>query len=252
MSLAALSVFEFANTARRTKLYDIRILSEHGGRSHRRWARQLETVGVRRRAFRHADHRRQYPRRADLARPARVRRRGGESVAPDLLHLHRRLRAGGCRPARTSPRHHALAVHRRIEDALSRECGWRRTASSSSMDRSGPRPATARGSTSRSACWRRTTGPIWRTFVARILVVDLQRSGGQSQHSALLEMNPKSDRIQDALAYARRNLRTPLSVDRLAHEAGARPAAVQPGVSRGNRHLARQGDRAPPARSARG
>ena len=50
--------------------------------------------------------------------------------------------------------------------------------------------------------------PISRASVARILVVDQQRSGGQSQHSALLEMNPKSDRIQDALAYARRNLRS--------------------------------------------
>jgi transcriptional regulator GlxA family with amidase domain len=43
--------------------------------------------------------------------------------------------------------------------------------------------------------------------VARILVVDQRRSGGQSQHSALLDMNPKSERIQQALAYARRKLR---------------------------------------------
>jgi transcriptional regulator GlxA family with amidase domain len=57
-------------------------------------------------------------------------------------------------------------------------------------------------------------------IVARILVVDQQRPGGQSQHSALLEMNPKSDRIQDALAYARRNLRAALSVGDLADAAG--------------------------------
>ena len=56
--------------------------------------------------------------------------------------------------------------------------------------------------------------------VARILVVDHQRSGGQSQHSALLAMNPKSDRIQTALAYARRHLRTQLSVESLAEAAG--------------------------------
>ncbi len=56
--------------------------------------------------------------------------------------------------------------------------------------------------------------------VARILVVDYKRSGGQSQHSALLEMNPKSDRIQDALAYARQNLRTVTSVEDLAQAAG--------------------------------
>jgi transcriptional regulator GlxA family with amidase domain len=59
--------------------------------------------------------------------------------------------------------------------------------------------------------------------VARILVVDQQRSGAQSQHSALLDMNPKSDRIQHALAYARRNLRAALSVADLANAAGLGP-----------------------------
>ena len=40
--------------------------------------------------------------------------------------------------------------------------------------------------------------------VARLLVVHHRRAGGQSQHSALLELDAKSDRIQGALAYARR------------------------------------------------
>ena len=69
----------------------------------------------------------------------------------------------------------------------------------------------------------RTIGADLARSVARILVVDHQRSGGQSQHSALLEMNPKSDRIQDALAYARRNLREALSVEDLAEAAGLGP-----------------------------
>ena len=43
--------------------------------------------------------------------------------------------------------------------------------------------------------------------VARKLVVYHRRAGGQSQFSALLELEPKSDRIQSALAYAKRNLR---------------------------------------------
>jgi transcriptional regulator GlxA family with amidase domain len=60
-------------------------------------------------------------------------------------------------------------------------------------------------------------------IVARILVVDQHRSGGQSQHSALLEVNPKSDRIQHALAYARRNLCAALSVEDLANAAGLGP-----------------------------
>jgi transcriptional regulator GlxA family with amidase domain len=59
--------------------------------------------------------------------------------------------------------------------------------------------------------------------VARQLVVHHRRAGGQSQHSALLEMDPKSDRIQGALAYARKNLRTPLTVEALAEAAHLSP-----------------------------
>ena len=46
-----------------------------------------------------------------------------------------------------------------------------------------------------------------------------RRSGGQSQFSALLELAPKSDRIQNALTYAKANLRRSLSVDELADAA---------------------------------
>jgi transcriptional regulator GlxA family with amidase domain len=51
---------------------------------------------------------------------------------------------------------------------------------------------------------------------ARTMVVHHRRSGGQSQHSALLEIDGKSDRVQQALDYARRNLGRDLSIDRLA------------------------------------
>jgi transcriptional regulator GlxA family with amidase domain len=52
--------------------------------------------------------------------------------------------------------------------------------------------------------------------IARQLVVHHQRSGGQTQFGALLELEPRSDRIQQALDYAKRHLRQPLSVDELA------------------------------------
>lgn len=52
--------------------------------------------------------------------------------------------------------------------------------------------------------------------VARLLVMYSRRSGGQLQFSALLEMDAKSDRIQNALSYARQNLASHLSVDDLA------------------------------------
>lgn len=59
--------------------------------------------------------------------------------------------------------------------------------------------------------------------VARKLVLYHRRGGGQSQFSTLLELSPKSDRIQTALAYARENLHTPLSVPQLAEAAHLSP-----------------------------
>ncbi|HLY57950.1 MAG TPA: GlxA family transcriptional regulator [Stellaceae bacterium] len=59
--------------------------------------------------------------------------------------------------------------------------------------------------------------------VARKLVVYHRRSGGQSQFSALLELEPKSDRIQSALTYAKRNLTAPLNVEQLAEAAHLSP-----------------------------
>lgn len=58
---------------------------------------------------------------------------------------------------------------------------------------------------------------------ARTLVIHHRRAGGQSQHSALLELDAKSDRVQKALLFARRNLNTPLSVEKLAEEACLSP-----------------------------
>jgi transcriptional regulator GlxA family with amidase domain len=52
--------------------------------------------------------------------------------------------------------------------------------------------------------------------VARKLVMHQRRSGGQTQHSEMLELSPKSDRVQNALNYARQNLSRSLSVEELA------------------------------------
>src|SRR3981081_2937621 len=59
--------------------------------------------------------------------------------------------------------------------------------------------------------------------VARSLVVYHRRAGGQSQFSTLLALEPKSDRIQTALAYAKRNLASPLTVGQLARAAHLSP-----------------------------
>jgi transcriptional regulator GlxA family with amidase domain len=62
-------------------------------------------------------------------------------------------------------------------------------------------------------------GVMLARAIARKMVVYHRRTGGQSQFSALLELEPKSDRIQTALTYAKRNLRKALSVDELADAA---------------------------------
>ncbi|WP_347911822.1 GlxA family transcriptional regulator [Pseudomonas grandcourensis] len=59
--------------------------------------------------------------------------------------------------------------------------------------------------------------------VAQKLVMYHRRAGGQSQHSALLELEPKSDRIQTVLGYAREHLAQTLSVEQLAQVANLSP-----------------------------
>ena len=62
-------------------------------------------------------------------------------------------------------------------------------------------------------------GPDVPRAVARKLVLYHRRSGGQSQHSALLDLNPKSDRIQASLDYAKNNLAQELPIEQLAEAA---------------------------------
>ena len=55
--------------------------------------------------------------------------------------------------------------------------------------------------------------------VAREMVVHHRRPGGQSQFSAILDLEPASDRVRDALAHAREHLHETLSVECLAEAA---------------------------------
>lgn len=59
--------------------------------------------------------------------------------------------------------------------------------------------------------------------VARELVVYHRRPGGQSQFSALSQMEPESDRMRVALAFAREHLSESLSIERLADAARLSP-----------------------------
>lgn len=66
-------------------------------------------------------------------------------------------------------------------------------------------------------------GPETAKEIARLLVMNQRRLGGQLQHSALLDMTPKSDRIESVLVYIRRNLRNPLTIEELASVANLSP-----------------------------
>ncbi|HEK1768732.1 TPA: GlxA family transcriptional regulator [Pseudomonas putida] len=59
--------------------------------------------------------------------------------------------------------------------------------------------------------------------VAHRLVMHQRRSGGQSQHSQLLDLAPRTDRMQSVLDYARQHLQRPLSVEELAEVAHLSP-----------------------------
>jgi transcriptional regulator GlxA family with amidase domain len=62
-------------------------------------------------------------------------------------------------------------------------------------------------------------GPDLAKSIARELLVYYRRPGGQSQFSAILDLEPVSTRVRDALAFAREHLQEHLSVDRLAEAA---------------------------------
>ena len=66
-------------------------------------------------------------------------------------------------------------------------------------------------------------GPEIARTVSKKMVIHHRRAGGQSQLSALFQLEPKSDRIQTALAFARRNLHTELTVEKLAEAAHLSP-----------------------------
>jgi transcriptional regulator GlxA family with amidase domain len=59
--------------------------------------------------------------------------------------------------------------------------------------------------------------------VAKDLVLPFRRVGGLSQSSAMLELEAKSGRVQEALAYARSHIGAPISVELMAKAANMSP-----------------------------
>ncbi len=222
MSVGALSVFELANEEMGEPVYEVRLLSEHGG-----CVRSSIGVGVATEPFDDTNF--------DTLLV------GGSALigsrTPGVLEFLRQALARSRRVAATCTGAFVLA-EAGLLDGRRATTHWRRAHDLQARfpkvrveeDRifiiDGP-VWTSAGMTAgidlALAMIEQDLGADVARAVARHLVVYHRRAGGQSQFSALLELEPKSDRIQRALAYAKSNLDKPLMVGQLAEAAHLSP-----------------------------
>jgi transcriptional regulator GlxA family with amidase domain len=222
MSLAALSVFEFANIVAEEGLYDVQILSEHGGPQKASLGMSVETrafsspafdtviVGGAPNAVQSAPGLVAFVREAFKASRRTASICTGAFVLAEAGILDgRRVTTHWLRARELQSRFPTVKME---EDRIFVVDGsvWTSAGMSSGIDLA-------------LGLVEQDHGADLTRKVAQQLVLYHRRGGGQSQHSALLDMNPKSDRIQTALAYARSHLRTPLSVEQLADAANLSP-----------------------------
>lgn len=222
MSLAVLTVFEFANKAAGEPLYELVLLSEHGGTVQGSSGYGVTTLPFDEAAFDTllvvGDNEAQLstPGLIDYLRrmAPRVRRVG--STCTGAFNLA----AAGLLDGRRATTHWLFADKMRhdypeikVEEDrifISDENVWTSAGMSACIDLA-------------LALVEKDAGRDIARLIARQLVVYHRRAGGQSQFSALLDLEPKSDRIQSALNYARQNLHAELSVDELANAAHLSP-----------------------------
>ena len=222
MSPAALSAFEFANVTAKQKLYDIHLLSETGGAVLSSLGMSMSTKPFGRAVFDTlivggvVDVVPSTPATMDFIQKSLVKTRRVASICTGAFALAE----AGVLDGRRATTHWLLAreLQKRfpkvkVEDDriyIIDEPIWTSAGMSAGIDLA--------------------LGMIEKDFgaevvraVAQKLVLYHRRAGGQSQHSALLEMDAKSDRIQNALAFARKNLQSPLGVEELADAAHLSP-----------------------------
>ncbi|MDF2697760.1 MAG: hypothetical protein K0S65_6143 [Labilithrix sp.] len=223
MSLAVTTVFETANQHMGARAYEVALISEHGGLVATSLGFSIETLPFGRRSF-------------DTLIVA-----GDNEASPPSLGTLRYLRSA---VARRSRRIAAICTGAFVLAAAGLLDGRRATTHWHFASTLQQRYPTLEVDADRIFI---VDGPIWTSagmsagidlalalverdlgvdvakVIARKLVVYHRRGGGQSQHSVLLDLGAKSDRVQSALAYARENLGATLSVDSLSRAAHLSP-----------------------------
>ncbi len=221
MGLAALSAFEFANAELGDDGYRLTVLSEHGGTIRSSMNTGIETVplGVMPDTLLVAGE--LVPKAVSSGLAAFLKRAGREArrVAGVCTGAFV-LAEAGLLDGRTATTHwaHARDLQARFpkitvdDDRIFIRDGniWTSAGMSSAIDLT-------------LALIEDDHGAALSRAIARKLVVYHRRPGGQSQFSALLELEPRSDRVKRALTYAREHLRNPLSVEELAEAASLSP-----------------------------
>ena len=222
MNFAAVAAFELANDLSRRAFYDIRLLSAEGGPVRTSVGMRVETtpfspddfdtllVGGSN-AIQPVE-----PAAAAFVRDAAPRARRIASICTGAFALAaagvldgRRATTHWLHARELKTRHPAVKVD---EDRIYINDGhvWTSAGMTAGIDLA-------------LALVEQDLGPDLARDAARKLVVYHRRAGGQSQFSTLLELEPKSDRIQKALTFARQNLRTELTVEKLAEAAHLSP-----------------------------
>jgi transcriptional regulator GlxA family with amidase domain len=222
MSLTAMSVFEFANIAAGQTVYDVQLLSEHGGPVANSLGFAMQTQPFGRMTF-------------DTVLVGGAT--GVEPVTPGVQAFLRKAARRARRVAALCTGAFALAESGLLDGRratthwmYAREMAARFPAVRVEDDRiyveDGP-IWTSAGMTAgldlALALVEADRGETVAREIARALVMYHRRAGGQSQFSTLLDIAPKSDRIQRALSHAKRHLRNALSVEELAEAAALSP-----------------------------
>lgn len=225
MTLGTQSVFEFANYAVRERFYDLAIYSPEGGevRSSSGVVVGTKALGLSTQADSWLVSHSVMPLKTPPAPAALALLRRAERHARRIVGLCTGsfvLAEAGLLKGRRATTHwsHAPSLRERYPDTLVEE------------DRifivDGPVWTSAGMSAAFDLCLamvEKDLGDDVARSVAHSLVMQQRRAGGQTQHSQLLQMAPKSDRVQAALDYARANLKNELNVEELAAVATLSP-----------------------------